>query len=173
VANCPPELPQYTQSQKVYEKPAVHNESLDLAQDRLAKPPAPDRPEFLSSDPLRAGPELAGRMNGADSVAYHTGSPEEIQIASSQPALQESESSSEPMASSDQVADFVGACCVISSEKLIIAKDLYNAYVEWCQEIGQEPLVQRSFGMKLTTLGFQRRRRGRGRHWWLGVGLEK
>jgi hypothetical protein len=79
--------------------------------------------------------------------------------------------SPEAVPSSDQVADFVGTRCVISSEKLIIAKDLYNAYVEWCRETGQEPLVQRSFGMRLTTLGFQRRRRGRGRHWWLGVGL--
>jgi hypothetical protein len=78
---------------------------------------------------------------------------------------------SEAIPSSDQVVDFVGARCVISPEELIIAKDLYNAYVDWCQEMGQEPLVQRSFGMKLTTLGFQRRRRGRGRHWWLGVGL--
>lgn len=75
--------------------------------------------------------------------------------------------------SSDQVADFVGTCCVTSADELIIAKDLYNAYVDWCQERGQEPLAQRSFGMRLTTLGFQRRRRGRGRHWWLGVGLEK
>jgi hypothetical protein len=79
----------------------------------------------------------------------------------------------ETVPTSDQVADFVGARCVVSAEELIIAKDLYNAYVDWCQEMGQEPLVQRSFGMRLTTLGFQRRRRGRGRHWWLGVGLGK
>jgi hypothetical protein len=88
------------------------------------------------------------------------------------PSPQESESP-EAVPSSDQVAEFVEKRCVINPEELIIAKDLYDAYVDWCQAAGQEPLVQRSFGMRLTTLGFQRRRRGRGRHWWLGVGLEK
>lgn len=97
--------------------------------------------------------------------------PPSPQEEESPPPLPQGNEPPEVTPSSDQVADFVGACCVISPDELIIAKDLYNAYVDWCQETGQEPLVQRSFGMRLTTLGFQRRRRGRGRHWWLGVGL--
>jgi hypothetical protein len=88
------------------------------------------------------------------------------------PSTQENESP-ETIPSSDPVAEFVEERCVINPEELIIAKDLYDAYVDWCRAAGQEALVQRSFGMRLTTLGFQRRRRGRGRHWWLGVGLEK
>ncbi|MCH8351854.1 MAG: hypothetical protein IIB29_16510, partial [Chloroflexi bacterium] len=42
---------------------------------------------------------------------------------------------------------------------------------DWCRETGQTALVQRSFGMRLTQLGFTRRRRGRGRHWWQGIAL--
>ena len=69
------------------------------------------------------------------------------------------------------VSDFVAARCQVGDDALIIAKDLYQAYLDWCRETGQEPLPQRSFGMQLTAQGFQRRRRGKGRHWWTGVGL--
>ena len=37
--------------------------------------------------------------------------------------------------------------------------------------LGREPLPQRTFGMQLTAQGFQRRRRGKGKHWWTGIGL--
>ena len=66
---------------------------------------------------------------------------------------------------------FLAGGCVVGPTVNVMAKDLYSAYLEWCQDVSQEPLLQRSFGMRLTELGFQRRRRGRGRHWWLGVGL--
>ncbi len=69
------------------------------------------------------------------------------------------------------IPDFISARCLVGEEAKIIAKDLYQAYIDWCQEQGQEPLPQRSFGMQLTAQGFQRRRRGKGRHWWTGVGL--
>ena len=32
-------------------------------------------------------------------------------------------------------------------------------------------MAQRSFGMRLTALGFERRRRGKGKHWWMGIDL--
>ena len=34
-----------------------------------------------------------------------------------------------------------------------------------------DDVSQRSFGMQLTAMGFQRRRRGRGKHWWDGIKL--
>ena len=71
----------------------------------------------------------------------------------------------------DPTREFLDHCCVTSPSALIIAKDLYSAYGAWCQSRGREPLVQRSFGMKLTGMGFQRRRRGRGHHWWVGIDL--
>lgn len=70
-----------------------------------------------------------------------------------------------------QVADFVSARCAVGPDALIIAKDFYQAYIDWCQEQGKAPLPQRTFGMQLTAQGFQRRRRGKGKHWWTGVGL--
>ena len=69
------------------------------------------------------------------------------------------------------VADFITARCVVNEDALIIANALYQAYTDWCQDENQEPLPQRSFGMQLSAQGFQRRRRGKGRHWWTGVGL--
>lgn len=71
----------------------------------------------------------------------------------------------------DSVTAFLADCGVVGSTEMIIAKDLYATYENWCREEGQEPLGQRSFGMRLTDLGFERRRRGRGRHWWMGIGL--
>ena len=88
-------------------------------------------------------------------------------ISPSQPTLDLAGGSS----SADPTEGFLKERCVTSPSAMIIAKDLYSAYADWCQSRGQEPLVQRSFGMKLTGMGFQRRRRGRGRHWWIGIKL--
>lgn len=70
-----------------------------------------------------------------------------------------------------QVTDFVAARCAVGADSLIIAKDFYQAYIDWCQEQGMTPLPQRTFGMQLTAQGFERRRRGKGKHWWVGIGL--
>jgi hypothetical protein len=75
--------------------------------------------------------------------------------------------------SDESVAKFVRAWCTRATNEMIIAKDLYDAYVDWCCQQDQDPLAQRSFGMRLTAMGFQRRRRGRGRHWWLGIGVRE
>ncbi len=64
---------------------------------------------------------------------------------------------------------FLEAKYVFDPESYTIAKDLYSQYLSWCQDAGQESLVQRSFGIRLTQLGFVRKRRGRGRHWWKGL----
>ena len=69
------------------------------------------------------------------------------------------------------VGDFVAARCLVGGDSMVIAKELYLAYLAWCQETGKEPLPQRSFGIQLTQQGFLRKRRGKGRHWWTGVGL--
>jgi hypothetical protein len=77
----------------------------------------------------------------------------------------------EALSNSDPVAQFIAARCKVGPEALTTAGGLYFEYLDWCQEIGQEALGQRSFGIRLTRLGFIRRRRGRGRHWWQGVEL--
>ena len=67
------------------------------------------------------------------------------------------------------VAEFVDAKCLVDLEARAMAKDLYIEYLDWCRDIDKAPLVQRNFGLQLTRLGFVRKRRGRGRHWWQGV----
>jgi hypothetical protein len=71
----------------------------------------------------------------------------------------------------NSVQSFVAARCEIGPHCRSLAGDLYSGYVAWCQANGQPPLPQRSFGMRLTDLGLERKRRGRGKHWWEGVRL--
>ena len=70
------------------------------------------------------------------------------------------------------VARFIGDLCVVEDGEVSSARDLYIAYLRWCDDNVEPPMPQRGFGMMLTEMGFQRRRRGRGRNWsWWGVRL--
>jgi len=69
------------------------------------------------------------------------------------------------------VARFVDVQCHVECSNLVLAKELYTGFQEWCRDTGQDDVSQRSFGMQLTAMGFQRRRRGRGKHWWDGIKL--
>ena len=80
-------------------------------------------------------------------------------------------SDSRPHPVADSATAFVSARGLVATDAMVIAKELYGNYLIWCQESGWKPLSQRSFGMRLTGLGFERKRRGRGRHWWVGLGL--
>ena len=80
--------------------------------------------------------------------------------------------SSPPLPEQNQtVQRFVDECCLVSPGEASTARDLYIGYIRWCDENHMSPLLQRNFGLKLSGLGFHRRRRGHGRHWWLGIGL--
>ena len=65
--------------------------------------------------------------------------------------------------------EFIEARCVSGPDFQPTAAELYSTYTVWCRESGREPMTQRGFGMRLTALGFNRRRRARGRHWWQGI----
>jgi putative DNA primase/helicase len=54
----------------------------------------------------------------------------------------------------DALAGFLEDCCTIEPSAEEKAKDLYAAYVEWCEENGEHPMKQRSFGMALGERGF-------------------
>jgi len=69
------------------------------------------------------------------------------------------------------VARFVDVQCDVGESNLVLAKDLYTGFRAWCLDTGQDDVSQRSFGMQLTAMGYQRRRRGRGKHWWDGIRL--
>lgn len=77
-----------------------------------------------------------------------------------------------PIISDKSLSEFIEARCVLGKESYTIASDLYQNYLDWCESAGQDSLVQRSFGIQLTKLGFTRKRRGRGRHWWKGLETE-
>ena len=65
--------------------------------------------------------------------------------------------------------EFIESRCVAGPQAQTTAADLYAAYKGWCRDSGREPLAQRGFDMRLTAMGFHRRRRARGRHWWQGI----
>ena len=71
----------------------------------------------------------------------------------------------------DPVASFIRNLCRVATGARCPAGRLYQAYRDWCWEMGRQPMAQRSFGMGLTRMGFQRRRRGQGYHWWMGISL--
>ena len=71
------------------------------------------------------------------------------------------------------VSAFVEETCMVGDEEMVLAADLFSTYVEWCAKQGAEPVGQRRFGMYLTAAGLERKRRGRGKHWWMGVGLRE
>ena len=71
----------------------------------------------------------------------------------------------------DALNQFIAQRCTVSLEASITARDLYIAYLRWCDESDEAALLQRQFGLALTHSGYQRRRRGGGRHWWVGIGL--
>ena len=71
----------------------------------------------------------------------------------------------------DPISGFVSNRCHVDPDAKVPASSLYQAYSEWSWEMGRQAKGQRSFGMGLTKMGFQRRRRGQGYHWWIGLGL--
>ena len=59
---------------------------------------------------------------------------------------------------------FVEEGCIVSLERASPARNLYIAYIRWCDENRIHPWRQQNFGLGLAGLGFCRRRRGQGRH---------
>ena len=76
-----------------------------------------------------------------------------------------------PADTADPVGLFVSARCQIGQGFRSMAKDLYASYVDWCGDTERSPGPQRNFGLRLSSLGLERRRRGRGKHWWEGIKL--
>ena len=67
------------------------------------------------------------------------------------------------------VDDFVADVCSTGAEAMSLAGDLYASYAQWCLDQGYLAHSQRKFGLELRARGYQRKRRGKGKHWWLGV----
>lgn len=71
----------------------------------------------------------------------------------------------------DVLAAWLADCCVINKRAEAKAADLYKSYCDWCDANGEKPESQRSFGLRLTERGLDRRRGTAGAHRWFGIGL--
>lgn len=71
----------------------------------------------------------------------------------------------------DILGGFLAECCVCAPQATTSAKDLYNAYLTWCEENKERPLSQRNFGIKLGERGTFERYMSTGRCYWRNIGL--
>ncbi|CAG0976244.1 hypothetical protein GEOBC_01554 [Geobacteraceae bacterium] len=71
----------------------------------------------------------------------------------------------------DVLAAWISDCCVVNKRAEAKAADLYASYTGWCDAQGEKPESQRSFGLRLTERGLDRRRGTAGAHRWFGIGL--
>ena len=67
------------------------------------------------------------------------------------------------------IDDFVASACSTNVRAMNLAGDLYASYANWCLDNGYLAHSQRKFGLELRARGYQRKRRGKGKHWWIGV----
>ena len=67
------------------------------------------------------------------------------------------------------IDDFVADACTTGSRSMNLAGDLYTSYANWCLDHGYLAHSQRKFGLELRARGYERKRRGKGKHWWMGV----
>jgi P4 family phage/plasmid primase-like protien len=72
----------------------------------------------------------------------------------------------------DVLGSFITDCCVVNPNAKVSAKDLYRAYVNWCEDCGEHALAQRNFGTRLSERGFLRKTGTGGYSWWHGIGLK-
>jgi putative DNA primase/helicase len=70
----------------------------------------------------------------------------------------------------DVLAAFLEEYCILRSDAMAFAKNLYIAYKEWCEANGEPVEKQRRFGMRLTERGLRRQKVG-GVYRWYGIGL--
>jgi hypothetical protein len=89
------------------------------------------------------------------------GAPEEVKAAT--------DSYREEM---DVLGEFLKDRCRQSPDAKVSSKELSEAYTDWCEVNGQEPVAQRAFVSALTEKGFKRSRVGHaGVRGWIGIGL--
>ena len=72
----------------------------------------------------------------------------------------------------DRLAGFFTDCCEFGPHWSVAVADLYNAYVEWCELVGEDPLGKRAFGNRLRDRGIIQGRVGKERdRRWVGIRL--
>jgi putative DNA primase/helicase len=69
----------------------------------------------------------------------------------------------------DTFATFLDQCCVVGDECRVKAKDLYEVYFQWCNQMGEYPVSKRRLGHALEERGYGYLRSDG--TWYTGVGL--
>jgi putative DNA primase/helicase len=70
----------------------------------------------------------------------------------------------------DVIGNFLKERCVQKKELMIRIRELYKAYVEWCDENNEHAVSERFFTMRLKEMGFEQARTAEAR-FWAGIGL--
>ncbi|MCC6976273.1 MAG: bifunctional DNA primase/polymerase [Anaerolineae bacterium] len=73
----------------------------------------------------------------------------------------------------DILGEFFSETCEIKASQWVTARDLYRAYSQWCDEMGERPISQRALGLRLKERGFQPERGANGTRAWKGIGFPK
>jgi putative DNA primase/helicase len=71
---------------------------------------------------------------------------------------------------SDEMAQFIGDCCVVSPTSWVASSALRDEYEKWCKERGMRPLWGRAFTERLRERGFKPEKCD-GVRGWIGVAL--
>lgn len=71
----------------------------------------------------------------------------------------------------DRLGEFIAERCVVRREARVRMSALYNAYLEWCRELAEQPIESRPFRVNLANRGFRRDRSTGGVYYWFGIGL--
>ena len=75
---------------------------------------------------------------------------------------------SEYRAEMDLLAQFIEECCILNSNAVTRAADLYASYTKW---VSADSITQHEFGRRLTERGFTRGKATGGARVWRGIGL--
>ena len=74
----------------------------------------------------------------------------------------------------DVLEDFIKERCILGQEFSVLSKEIYDAYLQWCEENKEASLKRRAFGMRLREKGLANARAGaKGDRVWAGIRLSE
>ena len=138
---------------------------------------APDAPPFV---PPRIPPAMDDEEDSWDAALAERAGQWHTQQAAEEPAAPQNGRnghsdgdgvSSGQAPAGNIVSQFIAERCETGDDRRMLAGELYQGFLGWCDELGRQPVSQRAFGMRLTSMGLRRKRRGHGKHWWEGIRL--
>ena len=71
----------------------------------------------------------------------------------------------------DQISNFIKDCCEVDKLNEVYSKDLYQSYMDWCNENGERPLSKKAIAASLKEKEFHLEKDRKGKKWY-GIGLK-